>query len=120
MSFMKKIDSETQVDFGSISGNEPDVIDHAESARENLRAIGDDLKAILPDKTAMAIAGMTEKDGGGMFDGLGRVISFLALPWAIALDAIEVPLMPLVAVKDGLDAAAHGILAGLRGTTPIS
>jgi hypothetical protein len=109
MSIMGKIDGDTRYIDGD-SGQ----IDHAESAKENLKEVGQDLKkAILPDKIARSIR--TIVDSHGDYSGpLGAAQGLISLPAAVVVDAVEAAVMPLVAVKDAADAAVHGIIAGFK------
>ncbi|GIW73361.1 MAG: hypothetical protein KatS3mg102_2903 [Planctomycetota bacterium] len=100
-------------------------IDHAASARENLRSIADTLRAMRFDHSMEAIRtyalGATLRDLRDHF-GLEPEVSpeLTALkgaamfPLGLLRDAAEIALAPLLVVKDAADAAWHGLLAGLR------
>jgi hypothetical protein len=112
MSIMGKIDGDTRYIDGD-SGQ----IDHAESAKENLKEVGQDLKkAILPDKIASSIRMIVDShsDDSGYSGPLGAAQGLISLPAAVVVDAVEAAVMPLVAVKDAADAAVHGIIAGFK------
>jgi hypothetical protein len=113
MSFMGNIDSQTQR-VGGGAWREDEEIDHAASAKANVEAVGDDLvKAFTPDKIKGSIDMIRGKGGGDMV-GMGVALGCLMLPWTAAVDVLEVGVMPLVAVKDGADAAVHGVIAGFK------
>jgi hypothetical protein len=115
MSFMGKIDGDSQR-AGGASWDDGAPIDHAASARENLKAVGTDLKkAFTPDKIKASIELMQGKGGGSdALAGVGIALGVLSLPWYAIADVAEVALMPVVAVKDAADAAIHGILSLLK------
>jgi hypothetical protein len=122
MSFLGKIDGDARYRTDA-----PGEVDHGASARENLSAAGRDLKEMLPDKTMEAIRLYAEAASWRDMEHLGLREPGDPNPWKLLLkaaikfpiglvrDAAELAIMPLLAVKDGADAAAHGIAAGLRG-----
>ena len=105
MSF--KIDNQA-VNTEGYEWDKGEKIDHAASAKANLSSAGDHLvQGFTPDKIGECIKMM--RDPGPY--GVGAVLGWLALPWAAAIDLVELPVRPLLAVKDAADAAVHGILS---------
>lgn len=80
------------------------------SAKENLEAAGDDLKrAVTPDLLKRAIAYPATP-------GMDRILkNAVVVPAAFIADLVELPLRTGLAVKDGADAAIHGIVSLFRG-----
>jgi hypothetical protein len=114
MSFMGRIDSDTQYGGSDYQWNPP--IDHAASAKENLRQAGQDLKKwLLPDKIN-EVSRMVRGEGAtsAVAAGLSMGLGILAMPWAVLGDAFDLMYQPLAALKDAADAAAHGVIAGFQ------
>ncbi len=98
-------------------------VDHAASARSNLAAMRETLASMRFDHTFAAIAtyaeGATMRDMRDHFGvqpaaspELTALKGLAMLPVGLLRDALEVALAPVLIVKDGVDAAWHGLLAG--------
>ena len=97
-----QIDRDTKVKFPE-PGGEP-VTDHLASAKSNLR---ESLSPLLPDRTWDAV------QLGGLA-GMGLLLA----PLGMLLDLGELALAPLLIPKDLVDAAVHGVLAGIERRQP--
>ncbi|GIW70840.1 MAG: hypothetical protein KatS3mg102_0382 [Planctomycetota bacterium] len=112
MSFMGKIDGNTQYAGGAEELER--TIDHAASAKENLRQAGRHLQEMLtPDKIRQA-AQMFEVGSDSVLFGFGIAFGTMMMPFMAALDALDLVVQPFAALKDAADAAVHGVIAGFK------
>ena len=95
---------------------EDEAVDHAQSAKNNLKAIGDDFKAMVSaDKLAMSASMLrAEHTGGTVLFGLEMLMGALSLPWTAVADVADLVVQPAFAAKELVDAAIHGVLAGVQ------
>ncbi len=107
MSSMGRIDSD------SVRRNEPigeaSEIDHAASAKENLKEAGRDLKKIWTSDKLTEVVRAANQAGI-----LGGFVLAFGTPYALLGEVLDPFVQPAIAVKDAADAAVHGVIHAFK------
>ncbi len=91
-----------------------EVIDHGASAKANVREVGKNLlHAVDPTNHFRSTWGQSN---GSNFAAAGIMAGFkvLMLPWDLAREVVDIVALPFKVLKNGTDAVAHGVLAGVK------
>ncbi|MGA9525279.1 MAG: hypothetical protein WBV82_27720 [Myxococcaceae bacterium] len=82
------------------------VVDHGASAKENAKAIGQNVKDAFTLNHFKDL-----KQSANEAEVLGPALKFAMGPWALAGEVVDVAALPLKVAKNTVDAAAHAIAA---------
>ena len=98
---------------------EDDAIDSGASAKANLQAAVDDLHKIVSLNHAKDLLALADELATAGCAGtlVGAFLLAVSPPGLIVFEAMDVVVQPLIATKDLVDAAFHGVVAGLRKLT---
>lgn len=105
-------------DNQTVVNDETQSVQHGQSAKENLKAAGENLKNTFdPSNHLRNVWDNQHYGSSAIAQGLGLGISVLLTPWAIAGEVLDVVAQPVAMMKNLVDAGVHGVAAGVQSLT---